>query len=160
MNLFKSVALFALAASVFAPAFGEACPDLAGTHRCSAMGFAVNIPVTQSTNIKGVTTYVIDGGPIVTDGTQRTMNPMPKILSLFARDVVYRATCQGAAISFAGDGTNNKGKRVQVQGTLTRVSGGLTVNMVVDGRAIQANCQSSHFFTSTPASIEPEFEQD
>ncbi len=113
-----------------------ACPQLAGNYRCSVGIFAINVPVSQSSD-RGVTTYVLDGAPIVADGKRHQAETLPQLMARYVEDVTYVATCSGSNLNFEGDGkTIRDGNTATVRGTLTKQS--------ENKLAIAMNVQSSN----------------
>ena len=122
MNVFSKVIAIALFASPFFAQAGS-CPDLKGDYNCTVMGLlSLDIPVGQSIDSKGVTTYILDGAPIIADGGEHRATVLPDLLVAYVKDVDYRANCGGTTIAFDG-----KGKMVRhndepgtVKGILTK----------------------------------------
>ncbi len=101
------------------------CPDLRGQYTCQAFNGAltIEIPVDQSVDTKGTTTYIIDEGPIVADGQLRTSEKLPNLMSQFVENVQYIAICQDQSVDFKGKGTViSSGENAEVTGLLTKMS--------------------------------------
>lgn len=138
----KMLAL-AAATAVAAPLAAQACPTLQGDYTCSALGGIVTleIPVQQSTDKAGITTYILDGAPVIADGAAHKAQTLPNLLARFVKDVTYQAACQKGGVQFAGRGTLLKnGEPANINGFLSqRDANSLTIDMVLNSSSGQKN---------------------
>ena len=68
----KSISLAIVGLFVSASAFA-ACPDLSGTFSCAYDDGTVDQMVISQSEVKGVTTYTVNGNPIVADGVVQSL---------------------------------------------------------------------------------------
>lgn len=98
------------------------CPELSGAYRCQVSLFSVNLTVDQS-ELRGVTTYQIDGADIIADGREHVAEKLPRLLDRYVRDVRYTADCKDEEVHFSGQGTTKRDrKEASVSGTLKKTS--------------------------------------
>ena len=132
------LALFTTTLFVTMASFAAECPDLTGNFRCSAFGgfVRINVPISQETQ-GDITTYTLDGAPVIADGQSHQAETLPQIMANYVQDVNYTATCDASAVTFNGDGVSKKtGQRTQVKGVLTK-SGPSTMEISLScGRSV------------------------